>query len=164
MGFLNPSRDCKAEGPKSWVGVSLALWKTVALWLLLAGVCFISALPAQAQTTTSLEYQVKAAFLLNFTKFVEWPSAAFSTFNSPIRICVLGEDPFGPTLNRTLAGEIVNNRSLEAARLSSSGNLRDCHVLFISRSERGRVAQILSGLRGSSVLTVSEVPGFTDAG
>ena len=132
--------------------------------LCLAGLCLAPALPAQAQNARSLESQVKAAFLLNFTKFVEWPPAAFSAPDSPIRICVTGEDPFGPTLDRTLEGESVKNRRVEAARLSPESNLRNCHVLFISRSERESNAQIISDLRGSSVLTVSEAPGFADRG
>jgi len=134
----------------------------VALLLLVAGLRHAPQL--QAQTARSLEYQVKAAFLLNFTKFVEWPVSAFADAGSPVRICVTGEDPFGPTLDRTLEGESVNGRRVEAARLSPDGNLRNCHVLFISRSERESIPQIISDLRGSNVLTVSEAPGFADRG
>ncbi|MGH9783315.1 MAG: YfiR family protein, partial [Terriglobia bacterium] len=72
--------------------------------------------------------------------------------------------PFGAILDRTLEGESVNNHAVRARRLLSDGDLRSCHILFISRSERERFAQIVSRLRGSSVLTVSELPGFADAG
>ncbi|MBI3935276.1 MAG: YfiR family protein [Acidobacteria bacterium] len=107
---------------------------------------------------------MKAAFLLNFTKFVEWPSAAFPAPDTPITICVLGEDPFGPILDRTVAGESVNGRAVRARRSVPEANPQGCHVAFISRSERGNIAQINSDLRGSRALTVSEVPGFADAG
>ncbi len=131
----------------------------LALLLLLAGAPL--APPLQAQT---LEYQVKAAFLLNFTKFAEWPAAAFPAPDSPMRICLLGEDPFGPTLDRIVEGESVSGHPVKAERLPQGGNPRNCHVLFVSRSERERIARIISEVRGSSVLTVSELPAFAEAG
>jgi len=136
----------------------------VALVLLLAGLGFAPQLHAQAQPTASLEYQVKAAFLLNFTKFVEWPAAAFPASNTPITICVLGADPFGPTLDRIVEGENVSGRAIRVRRSVPEANPQGCHVAFISRSERTGIAQIVSSLRGSNVLTVSELPGFADAG
>jgi hypothetical protein len=60
----------------------------------------------------SLEYKVKAAFLLNFTKFVTWPPAAFEREQSPVSICVLGEDPFGRALDQIVDGEAVNGRKV----------------------------------------------------
>ena len=136
-------------------------WLALSLWL---AVCpLVRELYAQTQGSL-LEYQVKAAFLLNFTKFVEWPTAAFTAPDAPITICVIGEDPFGTILDQTIEGESVNNHGVRARRLLPDGNLRSCHIVFISRSERERFAQIVSGLRGSSVLTVSELPGFADAG
>lgn len=136
-------------------------WLALSLWLSLLPVA--SELNAQAPDNL-LEYQVKAAFLLNFAKFVEWPAAAFRAFDAPVTICVAGDDPFGAILDRTVEGELVNNRAVKAQRLLPDGDLRSCHILFISRSERERFAEIVSRLRGSSVLTVSELPGFVDAG
>ncbi len=141
-----------------------ALPRWLALFLLVAGVRLAPLLPAQAQTAGSLEYPVKAAFLLNFTRFVEWPAATFPAPDSPMRICVLGEDPFGPILDRIVEGESVTGHGIKAERLPQGGNPRHCHVLFVSRSERERIARIISELRGSSVLTVSELPGFAEAG
>lgn len=66
--------------------------------LLLACVS-VTSYPARAAAAEPLEYQVKAAFLLNFTKFVQWPASAFADENSPVAICILGEDPFGNTLD-----------------------------------------------------------------
>ena len=136
-------------------------WLALSLWLSLLPLA--SQLQAQAPDNL-LEYQVKAAFLLNFTKFVEWPAATFRAPDASVTICVMGEDPFGAILDRTLEGESVNNHAIRAQRLLPDGDLRSCHILFISRSERERFAQIVSRLRGSSVLTVSELPGFVDAG
>jgi hypothetical protein len=133
------------------------------LFPLLAGLS-PAPLSAQAQSPASLEYQVKAAYLLNFTKFVEWPATAFSAPDTPITICVLGEDPFGPALDRIVEGESVNGRAVRARRSVPEANPQGCHVVFISRSERTAIAQIVSDLRGSRVLTVSEVPGFAGAG
>jgi hypothetical protein len=136
----------------------------LALFLLLAGVRLAPQLHAQAQAAAPLEYQVKAAFLLNFTKFVEWPAASFISADSSLRICIFGGDPFGSILDRTLEGETVNGRKVEATRLRQDGTFRTCHILFISRFERERTSQILPELRGSSVLSVGEAPGFIDAG
>ena len=118
-----------------------------------------------AQThDNALEYEAKAAFLLNFAKFVEWPAVAFPAPDTPITICVLGVDPFGPILDRMVEGQSVNNRAVRARRSVPEANPRGCHIAFISRYERQGMAQIVSALGSSSVLTVSELPGFTAVG
>jgi hypothetical protein len=106
----------------------------------------------------SLEYQVKAAFLLNFTKFVEWPAAAFEAPDSPITICILGEDPFGSTLDQIVAGEIVENRKIAISRLRRAPAPKACQVLFVGRPER-EAASLLTALE-AGVLTVGEGEGF----
>lgn len=111
---------------------------------------------ATAQVTAS-ESDVKAAFLYNFTKFVEWPPAAFADARSPLKICVLGEDPFGKTL-RALVNEEVGGRPLSLLRLDNLSNPAACHVLFISRSEKNRLPQILAALGDAPVLTVGDTP------
>jgi hypothetical protein len=109
------------------------------------------------------ESDVKAAFLYNFTKFVEWPSAAFADARSPLKICVLGEDPFGKTL-RALMDEEVGGRPLSLLRLDNLSNPAACHVLFISRSEKKRLPQILAALGETPVLTVGDTPEFLEQG
>lgn len=106
------------------------------------------------------EYQVKAAFLYNFTKFVDWPPQTFKTDRDPIRICVLGQDPFGNALAQAVAGKTVLGRALVLSWLSVPGHATECQVLFISSSERKHLGAILGALRTSAVLTVGETDGF----
>jgi len=109
----------------------------------------------------TLEYQVKAAFLLNFTKFVEWPAAAFEGPASPINICIFGDDPFGGALDRMLGGEDVNGRSLTVGRITRTPGLKTCQVLFLPDSEKEGL-KMLPGL--GPVLTVGEEESFLHHG
>jgi hypothetical protein len=118
---------------------------------------------ARPQASPSLEYQVKAAYLFNFVKFVEWPSRALPP-GSDLRVCVLGADPFGSILDDTLRGEAWNGHRLVLVRLPSAADARRCHVLFVSRAEQGRVREALGRVGRESVLTVSETPSFLDRG
>jgi hypothetical protein len=119
-------------------------------------------LSAQTPAPVSSEYSVKAAFLLNFARFVEWPSAAFSDPQDPMTICVLGDDPFGTVLDQTVAGEQVRNRPVATRRISSVARSRDCHVLFIN-SGSGNLPGIVDAL-DDGILTVSDQPGFVESG
>ncbi len=110
--------------------------------------------PAPAAEEPISEYQVKAAFLLNFTRFVDWPAAAFAQPDSPLAICVLGDDPFGGLLQQVVEGESVRGRNVEVLRIRKAPAPKTCHVLFISRSEKD-VGAVLSTV-GPGVLTVSD--------
>jgi hypothetical protein len=110
------------------------------------------------------EYKLKAAFLYNFTKFIEWPTNAFDKTNAPLVIGIAGDNPFGDHLERTIRGKKINEHPLVLKQVRSLTDSRVCHVLFISRSERRRAPEILAGLKGYSVLTVGEWPGFLEAG
>lgn len=110
-----------------------------------------------------LEYNVKAAFLLNFTKFVEWPAGAFADADSPLAICILGKDPFGHNLDEIIQGEIVNNRRLVVRRLEQQAPAPQmCQVVFIDSSDRD-ASKILRGL-GRGVLTVGDGENFIREG
>ncbi|MGH8186264.1 MAG: YfiR family protein [Steroidobacteraceae bacterium] len=130
--------------------------------LLVMSAALSLAMPASAAAPT--EYQVKAVFLFNFSQFVDWPPVAFAGPRSPIRICVLGHDPFGAALDDIVQGEIVNGRALEVQRSRRVEELGDCHILFIDRSEQSRLAEILAQLNGRSVLTVGDSDGFARRG
>ncbi len=125
---------------------------SLALWLSFAEQ---TNLPPANQA--SLEYQVKAAFLLNFTKFVEWPAGNPARADAPFTICVLGEDPFGTALNQMIEGETVNGRRLAVMR-GRRELLKTCQILYINGSEKG-VPEILDAA-GRGVLTVGEGENF----
>jgi len=110
--------------------------------------------------TRSLESKVKAAYLFNFTKYVEWPEQAFSSPEAPIVIGVLGVDPFGESLESTIADRRVGNRSVNVKRSRRVEDLRQAHVLFVSASEKERWPSILEGLKGTNALTVSDIQQF----
>jgi len=114
---------------------------------------------ATARAASANEYQIKAAFLFNFTKFVIWPPQAFADANSPFVIGVLGQDPFGSYLDETVRGERIANRPLVIERYHSLAEIKHCHVLFISRSEAGRLNQIVAGLKSRNLLIVSDADG-----
>jgi hypothetical protein len=127
--------------------------------VILLFLCF----PAMAQDALP-EYQVKAAYLFNFLKFVEWPDDAFPDPLAPIVIGICGADPFGNALPQVIIGKTVQGRDLVIHKYDSSENLHGAHILFISSSEKKRLPAILSALQGSSALTVSDAAGFVDAG
>ena len=120
--------------------------------------------PAHAQAPVVGEYEVKAAFLLNFVQYVDWPSQVFASPTSPVVIGILGEDPFGEILNRTIRGERVKERPVVVKRSRQVEDLKDCHLLFISRSEKGRLTRIFSKLAGTNILTVGEIDQFAQSG
>jgi len=148
----NSSSNARA-GPRRCGGGSL---RTVIFSLLPV----LAACAAGAQALS--EYQVKAAFLLNFTKFIEWPAESFASTDSPLNICILGDDPFGKTLDQLVEGETVNGRKLTVQRLRGVPPPKSCQVLFISKSEEA-VSSILPDL-GPGVLTVSDRDGFLREG
>jgi len=132
------------------------------LWLLLLGA--FSAATAQAQEGTSKEYQVKAAFLYNFVQFVKWPQGAFSSPTSPLCIGVLGDDPFNGALEDIIRGESVDGHKLVVKHASSLDDLRDCQLIFVTRSEESHVGQILGTTAPRPILTVSEIEHFAEDG
>lgn len=120
------------------------------------------AAPPGLQAQAAGEYELKAAFLYNFTKFVEWPPAAFS--DGSFRVCVLGDDPFGKSLKDLTGQEAAGRRLQVLAFQDAIARPEDCHILFVSRSERGRLPAILSEVRKSPVLTVADTDGFLSDG
>ena len=110
------------------------------------------------------EYQVKAAYLFNFLKFVEWPEEAFPDPLAPIMIGIAGDDPFGSALPQVVVGKTVQGRDLVIRKYRAGEDLRSTHILFISASEKKRVPQIVVSLRGSSVLTVADFNEFLGEG
>ena len=137
------------------------LKSSIGRWLCILLCLSFASRNAKAQST---EYQVKAVFLFNFAQFVDWPNSAFPEAQAPLVIGVLGDDPFGAYLDETVRGEKVNNRPVIVQRYRSIGEIKSCHVLFISRSEMDRLEQILASLKGQSILTVGDFDGFARRG
>jgi uncharacterized protein DUF4154 len=106
------------------------------------------------------EHQVKARFLCNFARYVEWPSESFKTLNDPIVICILGNDPFGTALDQAVNGNQVEGRPFLVRPISSIPPNLHCHILFVPSSERKRFRSIAGSLEGSAILTVGETQGF----
>jgi hypothetical protein len=116
--------------------------------------------PLKAQPQRHGEYQVKAAFLFNFGKFINTRNAQSDLFS----ICVIGEDPFGSNLDGAVEGGTVGGKPAVARRISVPEAARDCEILFISASEDNRLNAILDAVAKTAVLTVSDIPRFAQRG
>lgn len=135
----------------------------LSLMLLVGLTCAIlSASCAHAQQSGLNENQVKSAYLYNFGKFVEWPSK--NSHDGIVSFCVLGDDTFTATLEKTISGESINGLKIAVKRIAAPQDALNCHILFLSSSAQGRLKAILEVLENSSVLTVSDMPAFTDRG
>lgn len=118
----------------------------------------------RAQSATAGEYQVKAAFLFNFARFVEWPASSFSNASAPLRICIFGRDPFGDELLNITKDKTVNGRRLEIDQGINLQAARTCHILFIASSENAQLKRVFEVLRGTDALTVGDTKGFVEQG
>jgi hypothetical protein len=110
------------------------------------------------------EYVVKAAFLIHFAQFVEWPPEAFKDASSPLMYCTIGEDPFGGALEESVKGKSVGGRALQVQHLKGREQIGGCHILFIGGAEKKHVAEDLSSAAGHAVLTVGETEHFAQSG
>jgi hypothetical protein len=118
-------------------------------------------------SSDSSEYLIKAGFIYNFAKLVEWPTTAFAQPDSPIVIGILGNDPFGATLDRIVADKKIDGRGFAVKRVKWSKDLRelkDCNILFVSSSEKDHVDSVVDGMKGLPILTIGDAPGFAKRG
>jgi hypothetical protein len=127
---------------------------------ILLTVPLIAALPSRPID----EYQVKAAFLYNFARFVEWPPEVFRGPNDPFVICVLGRDPFGRALDDVIAGRKIAGRPIAVRRVSEAPRAVGCKILFVSSSEPKRDLSVLAAMNEPGVLTVGESGTATSEG
>lgn len=133
-----------------------ALALLVAAWLLAPG-------PAPAQTTAPDEYELMAVYAYNFAKFTEWPPGSFADAQASLNFCILGEDPFGLALAK-VEGQKVRNHVLRIKRYPRVAVLSGCHIVFVSRSEDWRLERILQDLGTAPILTISDIPDFSQRG
>jgi hypothetical protein len=144
-----------------------APWRRMTLrlgtWLMCLLLPSVLVAPAQAEPETKpTQYEVEAAYLFDFGKFIGWPPGAQS--DSPFLICVLGQDPFGPVLDHTISGETLRGRPVQDKRIARPQDATGCSILYISSSESGRLSKILPAIQGAPVLTVSDIPDFVQQG
>lgn len=124
--------------------------------------CFaLFSLPVFPQTRPT-EYQVEAAYLYNFGKFVNFPVG--SRTGTDFSVCILGEDPFGSTIDQTVAKAKIDGKPIVTRRIARAGEAQGCRIVFISESETGRLRTILPLLSKSGMLTVSDLPRFAERG
>lgn len=135
------------------------------LRLAMAAECAIATVSgAQGQGSKPTEYEVKAVYLYNFGRFVQWPAKTGQPTEASFSICVLGQDPFGPALNAAFTHENIAGKKVALKRITTPQDAENCRVLFISSSEEKRLKQILATLDGASILTVSDMPQFIERG
>lgn len=123
-----------------------------------------SAFTPAPQAEPAGEYQVKALFLYNFAKFVDWPASSFATSQDAFTICVVGEDPFGSELDQVVRSKTINSRRLVVKRVSRAQDVRSCQIAFIGTMDERRARKTLAELNSASVLTVGAINGFTEWG
>ncbi len=127
-------------------------------WIFGIGAAVLLAGVAGGQTTE--EYQVKAAFLFNFARFVEWPPQTFRTVVDPMSICVLGPNPFGRALDEAVSGKSIEGRKFIVRQVTDITQTGNCQILFIGAREK----KVLQNAALVGVLTVGESEGFTAGG
>jgi hypothetical protein len=115
----------------------------------------------------SSEYLIKAGFIFNFAKFVEWPAPSFAQPDSPIVIGILGTDPFGAIIDQIVQDKKIGARGFVVKRLKWGADLKDlkeCKILFVGASERAHIDDVVQAVKGLPILTVGETPGFAEHG
>ncbi|MGH9718250.1 MAG: YfiR family protein [Candidatus Acidiferrales bacterium] len=128
--------------------------------------CMLAAPCSRAQNSDSApsEYLIKAGFIYNFAKLMEWPAPVFTAPNSPIVIGVLGTDPFQGMLDNVLRGKQVNGRGFLVKHLKWGDDLKGCDILFVSSSEKAHFDDLFRLIRGLPILTIGDTPGFAERG
>jgi hypothetical protein len=130
----------------------------------LAVLALLGATLLRPQESPSVEYQLKAAFLLNFARFVQWPSDAFASEKTVIRFCVFKHDPFGSALDEVIRGKSINDHAFVVKRTDDLAELQNCQLVFVSVREAKFLPEILASLKGVSALVVGEVEDFAEHG
>ena len=164
MGLLTPPGRRSSRQARARLGLASLMASTLSLAL--AGLLWSQArVPTRtAPDGSSLEYQVKAAYLLNFTRYVDWPTGAFEAPGVPMTICVLGRDPFGSVLDATVRGKVTQGRPLSVRRIQTARGASACHLVFVSQETWRNRGELLDSLRTKGLLTVGESDQFAQQG
>ena len=131
--------------------------------------CVIAVLLLRTQVAKSLEtqvseFQVKAAFLFNFAKFIEWPAGTFADEQQPFTIGIIENNPFAIILEQTVSQKTVKGKTIVVKRCSSPEDLISCRLLFIGKLGRNHISLLIEKVKDAHILTVGEVDGFIQAG
>jgi hypothetical protein len=137
-------------------------WISAAVLMVIPG--FLCTAGAGNSPPVAGEYQIKAAFLYNFARFVEWPADSSKKVTDPVTICVLGRDPFGPHLEEIVDGENVDGHSFVVRQIFGAQDAGSCQIVFVSSSEQKHFRTILDSVRNCRALTVGDTPGFAALG
>jgi len=133
-------------------------------WLLLVAVAARLTQPAEVRAEATPEYKIKAVYLLNIARFVKWPTNAFAAADSPLVVCILGENPFDNELQKLMSGRVVGGRTVVVKQEATAAAAKLCQVVFIPASEQANLRLHLATLRTAPVLTIGETPEFLDEG
>jgi hypothetical protein len=165
LGNLNLAQQrCREQPAGDKPGIRstpMAIW---ALGALVLPLIFACCNPSIAQSKGPTEYEIKAAFLYNFAKFIAWPPSAFNETHQQFSVCVLGPDPFGKSLEDAVLGKTIAERSVILTRARQLKDLPTCHILFVSAAENSHLLEIAGGSSGHNALLVGESEGFASAG
>jgi len=124
------------------------------------------AMSEHSSSRTPNEYQVKAAFIYNFTRFIEWPDGTFPDRGGLIKICIVGEDPFKNSMSE-LENKKAKGMGFEVTRVrnfTGGDKLEPCNIIFIGKSETAKLPAILRALEGQNILTISDIKRFAEVG
>jgi len=112
---------------------------------------------------TADEYFVKAAFVMNFAKFTQWPEKTFTDDADEIRLCVMGDDSVYTAFSK-IEGNTINGLRLVVKKIKTTQEIENCHVLFVSRPNRDDLPKIFAGIKKKPILTIGEITGFETSG
>jgi hypothetical protein len=150
---VNSRRTCADRRSRCLRGIAIVVF----------AFCF-AAFRSPGMAELPKEYEVKAAFLYNFAKFVTWPETAFSSPEAPLVIGVLGKDPFGKILDNTLRGKKIGAREIHIERYASIAAIRSPHMLFVGNSELATLPEIVDACRAKPILLVGDMEDFAHEG
>jgi len=140
-------------------------WRTRHIGLVIAGLLLGTAFcPAPAAAQSASEDQLKAVYLFNFAKFIDWPMELFRTPDAPMNFCVLGRSPASDELDASIRGKGINTHTIAIRHLHGPEDIKDCHLVFLAAGAGKQQMKLLQAARGVPVLLVSETPGFARAG
>jgi hypothetical protein len=131
---------------------------------IIAAAALLLMAPLQVATSSQSEYALKAVFVYNFCRFIDWPDSAFASPSEPLIIGIIGDDPFGSLLNEAVEGEKYHNRPIRIDHFRTPADIKRCHLLFVSHVGAGRLDPILAAVAGKNVVTVSETEDFLNRG